>query len=221
MQEQNHLVTAYEKVCDSRQAIEDLRSKLLGFLPLASGAGIFFLLNDAFTDGTKRAFFIPYALPVGLLGAAITIGLFLYELRLLQLSHSLKETGRRLEDDLHVIGAMRGSSGKGRYRFALNNTIGSSIIYSAVLAGWIFLASFSFPLIFSGIFSAIIFVIAVTLAYSVLYAQIEDSHPQLSLDPFMIQALQTIGITTNEQLKQFLESKSISSKQPLEQVSES
>ncbi len=42
-----NLQIQYEEVCRSYQAIADFRAKLIGLLPLASGAGIFLLLNDA------------------------------------------------------------------------------------------------------------------------------------------------------------------------------
>ena len=50
------LRAAYQEVCKSYLAVDDFRAKLLGFLPLVSGTGIFFLLNETFTDATKRAF---------------------------------------------------------------------------------------------------------------------------------------------------------------------
>jgi hypothetical protein len=43
----------YDQLCISYRAIDDFRAKLLGFLPLVSGSGIFLLLNDAFTDATR------------------------------------------------------------------------------------------------------------------------------------------------------------------------
>jgi hypothetical protein len=40
-----HLKTAYEEICTSYHAIDDIRMKLLGLLPIATGAGVFLLLN--------------------------------------------------------------------------------------------------------------------------------------------------------------------------------
>src|SRR3954470_18236646 len=37
---------AYGRVCESYQAIDDFRMKLLGLLPVATGTGVFLLLND-------------------------------------------------------------------------------------------------------------------------------------------------------------------------------
>jgi len=73
------LKVVYQEVCSSFHAIADFRAKLLGFLPLASGAGIFLLLNRSLTDGTEQ-----YLLPIGVFGFAVTLGLFFYELRGIQ-----------------------------------------------------------------------------------------------------------------------------------------
>ena len=39
------MTTAYERVCDSYQAFDDFRTKLLGLLPTATGTGVFMLLS--------------------------------------------------------------------------------------------------------------------------------------------------------------------------------
>lgn len=60
-----NLRLAYQQVCSSHNAIADFRAKLLGFLPLASGAGIFLLLND---NITKIGFAKQYLSPMGFSG---------------------------------------------------------------------------------------------------------------------------------------------------------
>jgi hypothetical protein len=39
------LTSAYAEVCRSYERIDDFRAKLLGFLPLVSGVGLFLLLE--------------------------------------------------------------------------------------------------------------------------------------------------------------------------------
>jgi hypothetical protein len=68
------LIAIYQQICTSYQGNIDFRAKLLGFLPLATGGGIFLLLNTL-TDETKQ-----YMFPVGVFGFAITLGLFSYEI---------------------------------------------------------------------------------------------------------------------------------------------
>src|SRR5215467_1501287 len=87
---------AYTELCKSYQAIADFRAKLLGFLPLASGAGVFALLGNGKDP-------VPYyAWVAGLFGFAITLGLFFYELRGLQRSAALERTGKQLEASLGI-----------------------------------------------------------------------------------------------------------------------
>src|SRR4051812_18525460 len=84
-----NLRLAYQEVCKSYQAIVDFRAKLLGFLPLASGAGAFAVLSkDPIPTWSWAA---------GAFGFAITLGLFLYELRGLQRAGALEQTGREIE----------------------------------------------------------------------------------------------------------------------------
>jgi hypothetical protein len=64
----------YREMCSSHDRIADFRAKLLALLPIASGAGLFLLLE---ADTTASA----HLGPIGLFGFAVTLGLFLYELR--------------------------------------------------------------------------------------------------------------------------------------------
>src|SRR5688500_7309641 len=82
---------AYQEVCKSNQSITDTRLKLLGFLPLTSGVGIYAVLGDG---GSSIP---PFAWVAGLFGFLITVGLFRYELRGLQRADVLEQIGRELE----------------------------------------------------------------------------------------------------------------------------
>jgi hypothetical protein len=69
-QKPENLLTAYRELCTSYRAIDDFRTKLLGFLPLATGTGIFFLVNDkAKIDSVQ-----PYFRSMGAFGFVITLG---------------------------------------------------------------------------------------------------------------------------------------------------
>jgi len=128
---------AYQQVCSSHNAIADFRAKLLGFLPLASGAGIFLLLND---NVTKFGFAKLYLSPIGIFGFVVTLGLFLYELRGIQQCNRLTEVGKNIEDLLDIDGQFK-------RRIApisplISHTRAAQVIYPAVLAAWIFLVLF-------------------------------------------------------------------------------
>lgn len=136
--------TIYQTICNSYSAINDWRAKLLGFLPLASGAGIFFLLNNSFTAGGKSTAITPYLLPIGIVGAVITFGLFVYDIRAIQVRRSLIEAGKEIEKLLGIYGQFRmrpHSFGR-----LTNDLQGSTLIYFAIIAGWIFFGlAFSSP----------------------------------------------------------------------------
>ncbi len=125
---------AYQELCKSYQAIVDFRAKLLGFLPLASGASFFALLGNGKDP-------VPYyAWVAGLFGFSITLGLFFYELRGLQRSTVLERTGRELEAALGLAA--------GQFTVepsvSLHGLVGARgaawLIYPTVLAGWAYLA---------------------------------------------------------------------------------
>jgi hypothetical protein len=134
------LRTAYQEVCTSYHAIDDFRAKLLGFLPLVSGTGIFFLLNATFTDATTRAFATLYLGPIGLFGFVVTVGLFFYELRGIQKCNGLIAVGQKIEAMLDIDGNGQFSHREDVIAGFIGKTLAACVIYPAVLAAWIFVA---------------------------------------------------------------------------------
>jgi hypothetical protein len=95
-QSQEDFKVIYEKICQAHEAITDFRAKLLAFLPIVSGAGIFLLIGDKSPTASQ----LPYLLPIGIFGALVTLGLFCYELRGIQECHALRECGKSVEQKL-------------------------------------------------------------------------------------------------------------------------
>ena len=126
-----NLKTVYEDVCNSYHKIDDFRAKLLGFLPLASGAGIFLVLN--------RNFDKQFLTPVGIFGFFVTLGLFFYEIRGIQYCMSLISLGKLLEEELEVDGRFKRRPPK-PFPSSINEILAARTIYSTVLAAWIFIA---------------------------------------------------------------------------------
>jgi hypothetical protein len=79
----------YQEVCRSHAAITDFRGKLLALLPIASGTGLFLLLRQP-PDW-------PFLAAIGVFGFAVTLGLFVYELRNIQECKELIRQGRQIE----------------------------------------------------------------------------------------------------------------------------
>lgn len=145
------LRTVYEEVCKSYERIDDFRAKLLGFLPFASGTGIFLLLADKSSSGPRYLAF------AGILGFVITIGLFFYELRGIQRCIRLSRVGKELEYSMGVEGQFqRWPHSLGRF---INEPIAASIIYPIILAAWSYVATFSIGPQIATWISAVVFII--------------------------------------------------------------
>ena len=137
-QKDQNLSMVYDQLCQSYRAIDDFRSKLLGFLPLASAGGAFLLLSDILVDPAKSNFAKPFLAPLGLFGFVITLGLFVYEIYGIRKCHALIMAGKQLECSLKI------ANGQFLQRprsilFVINEPFATGIIYPAVLAGWTFL----------------------------------------------------------------------------------
>jgi hypothetical protein len=78
-------------------------------------------------------------LPIGAFGLAVTLGLYLYEMRGIQYCSHLIATGAALEERLGVKGRFRSQPpSPGGF---VNEIWAAHIIYAAVLAGWTFVMS--------------------------------------------------------------------------------
>lgn len=133
----DNLRAVYQELCTSYRAIDDFRTKLLGFLPLATGAGIV-LLTDAFADEKKRLVVQPYMGSIGAFGFVITLGLLSYELYGIKKCHFLIASGIELENGLGIKGQFitRPPGVLGM----INEPFAAGVIYPAVLAAWMHLA---------------------------------------------------------------------------------
>jgi hypothetical protein len=127
---------AYAEVCTSYHAIDDFRMKLLGLLPVATGTGVFLLLNgNDHPDETSQSKDFLFA--IGLLGFAFTLGLFAFELYGIKRCHYLIRTGQRLEAKLRVDGQFLNRPQE--LMGFIYEPLASGFIYSASMAAWLFL----------------------------------------------------------------------------------
>jgi len=171
-----NLRIVYQELCSSRQAIDDFRAKLLGFLPLATGGGIFLLLNSL-NDVAKQLLG-----PIGAFGFVITLGLYFYELHgILKCDHLIK-VGRQIEGLLEINGQYT----KRPFAVAgfINEPFTARVIYPAVLAAWTFLA-----LVFNGKQAALIIAVVVFVVFFAfpcftdLEVQLDKSPDTVNPDP--------------------------------------
>jgi len=131
----NNLSIAYDQLCISYRAIDDFRTKLLGFLPLVTGGGLILLTGRA--GEVRKEFFGP----VGLFGIIVTTGLLAYEIFAIKKCSALIEGGKALEKDLRLPNAQF-TSRPNNVLHVINEPFAAAAIYPAVLAAWTYLALF-------------------------------------------------------------------------------
>lgn len=131
------LMEAYKEVCRSYERIDDFRAKLLGFLPVVNGAGLFLILGNESPGDSKWSFF----LVSGVFGAIITLGLLCFEARGFQRCLRLVTVGQALERSMKIKGWF--TRWPHSVRRIINEPFASGLIYSAVFAAWIYVALMS------------------------------------------------------------------------------
>lgn len=166
------LKLAYQEVCTTYHRIDDFRGKLLGLLPLASGAGILFLVNNAQLDPEKISLVPQYAAPIGLFGMVVTCALFFYELNGIRRCNFLIERGQQIEEDLGVVGQFR-SYPKDPMGF-IGPVLAARVIYPAVLAAWAFVAAHPLGAAMAGILAVLTFTAAMAWSF-----RLDLGHPKL------------------------------------------
>lgn len=130
------LDTLYGEVCRAHDGIARFRARLLALLPIASAAGVAFLVV-----GENRDAAFPLLLPMGVFGVLITAGLFLYELRGIQRCNALIRSAKLLEremaGDLGSLGTFRARPES----VGLAGATGAAlVIYPSVIGAWTYVA---------------------------------------------------------------------------------
>lgn len=129
----NNLLSSYQQIISSYQAIDNFRAQLLERLPLATGAGgillLYFSKDGSLSEDTIK--FLPF---IGLFGFVITVGLFVYEFYGIRKCTALINAGKEAE-------SMLGIDGQFHHRPAsfFNEPFAAGLIYPAVLAAWAYI----------------------------------------------------------------------------------
>lgn len=138
--EHENLLTAYTELCNSYHAIDEFRTKLLGFLPLVTGGGL--VLLSARAEDVRKEFFGP----VGRFGILVTLGLLAYEMFGIKKCHALIQAGQALERKMALPDSKPGKPAGQFIRrpnnllWVVNEPFAAAMIYPAVLAAWTYLA---------------------------------------------------------------------------------
>lgn len=125
----------YPEICRSHQAIAEFRGKLLALLPIASGAGIFLLLNSSTPECGDL-------IAIGLFGSVVTLGLLLYDLRGIQDCITLRERGEHIEKELRMhVDHSHFRAWPRPALWGLTSEVGAGwLVYTAVMASWLYVA---------------------------------------------------------------------------------
>jgi hypothetical protein len=144
------LLSLYQEICKSIHDVDDFRMKLLGLLPLTSLVGIFALGKDSLfaTQSAESKHLIAF---IGIFAAALTLSLFIYEIRGILRCHDLILRGREIEELLGAKGQFyvcieeyackkKGKDWTDRANNFFDAKLAACVIYSIVSTAWIFTA---------------------------------------------------------------------------------
>jgi hypothetical protein len=95
------------------------------------------LLKDVNVDSARAT----YLLPIGFLGAVVTLGLFAYEIYGIRKCHALIRAGIELERSLNICGHFR--TRPREVAHFIDEPFAAGMIYPAVLGAWVYLALFA------------------------------------------------------------------------------
>jgi hypothetical protein len=132
VEQRTALQATYTEVCANHRGIADFRAKLLALLPTVSGAAIFVLLARDIDNAA-----------IGLFGFAVTFGLFLYDLRGIQDCVELRRRAGLIEGRLGIVHEHHSPfhDWPDPRLASMADEVGAGwIVYTALLASWLFLA---------------------------------------------------------------------------------
>ena len=116
----------YSETCNSIRSTDDISFKLMGFVPLVSGATLFtFFLKEPIAP--QKADLV---VGLALLAALVTLGLFRWELRNIQTCNWLKRRAEALERNMAIAKLPKPPTGIGK-------TEAEKWIYSITILAWL------------------------------------------------------------------------------------
>ena len=126
----------YSEICTDIRTTDDISFKLLGFVPLVSGIGIFAVLD--LLGGRVASW--PTTVFVSLFGATITFALFRWELRNIQICRWLRSRAEDLERD--ELGLTAGPFvGRDAAPMLLGHRMGKTeaekLLYTTTIGAWL------------------------------------------------------------------------------------
>jgi hypothetical protein len=156
----------YSETCTSIRATDEISFKLMGFVPLVSGAALLTLFLKESIPSEKA----PLVVALALFAALITLGLFRWELRNIQTCSWLRRRAEALEQALmETSGAPR----QPKPPLSIGKTEAEKLIYSITILAWLImpitlLGPLDKPSVLLPAYGAVAILIAILTALSVL-----------------------------------------------------
>jgi hypothetical protein len=132
----------YSEICTAIRTTDDISFKLLGFVPLVSGIGIFAVLDLLGGDVASW----PTTVFVSVFGATITFALFRWELRNIQTCEWLRARAKEIEkDELELeLGPFLGRADPPAFLgIDWGKTQAERLLYTTTIAAWLSLPAIS------------------------------------------------------------------------------
>lgn len=125
----------YAEICSSIRTTDEISFKLLGLVPLVSGAGIVLLLDD------NRPW-SPVTIFIGLFGAAVTFAIYRWEVRNIKICKWLRDRAEDLEREELALD-------KGQFYkrddppkvlgWRMGKTEAEQLLYAVIIGAWLLL----------------------------------------------------------------------------------
>jgi hypothetical protein len=170
------LEAMYKQVGVQHDRIDDFRAKLLGFLPVVTGVGLFALVQKEPPNDPG------FLVAIGIFGALASIGLFVHELRGITDCYMLTSIGHKLEESLAKEGDAKYGPFtsrlklKGWYEWWVSRETAACIVYPATITAWAVLAAWAVEELHPGalgprlpMLALVLFIGAALIAYLMLH----------------------------------------------------
>ena len=172
MAKNDDLIKIYDKCSEGYHKVDDFRSKLLGFLPLASGITVLgSLYIEHKTD--DKSLLNAHQIAIGLFGLVVTFRLLVYELKGIEKCTQFIKLGKWLEEQMEENEKSYDTDKKVKKGFFIEllkgddfftEPIATGFVYSIVLALWTYVGLLDFnPYCY--IIPAVVFALSFILVY--------------------------------------------------------
>lgn len=131
--------TLYREICNNIRFTDEMSLRLLGLVPLVSGSGISGIFIVLVNVEMKWS---PIFAGISFFGAAVILGLYIWEQRNIQFCNTLVKCAQTIEENEFHFTKEKGHylarpEAHKKFGIKLGKTIAEKIIYSVTITAWI------------------------------------------------------------------------------------